>query len=294
MRQQQSARERSVTEAVTARLGRANPNNHNVKYFHVEPYAFATRERFEAGEGKFCPFCATELVYDYYQYSHIGKFHCPNCGYGTETPDTVAEDVNLDVPSFRIGNRTYTTALNSIYHIYNMTAVAAVAKRYQMDSDILQEVLSHYTVNNGRMEAFQMGSNDVTLNLAKNPVGANMTLRVMNEMQGEKELLFVLNDNIADGLDVSWIWDINFSTFRNVTRVVTSGTRAYDIAVRIKCSGYDARNIVVRPDLDEAVAELNTTQGKKFVIANYTAVQPTRSALQRWIAHHGGAAHETN
>ena len=175
-----------------------------------------------------------------------------------------------------------------------MTAVAAVAKRYQIDSDILQEVLSHYTVNNGRMEAFQMGSNDVTLNLAKNPVGANMTLRVMNEMQGEKELLFVLNDNIADGLDVSWIWDINFSTFRNVTRVVTSGTRAYDIAVRIKCSGYDAQNIVVRPDLDEAVAELNTTQGKKFVIANYTAVQPTRSALQRWIAHHGGAAHETN
>ena len=87
---------------------------------------------------------------------------------------------------------------------------------------------------------------------------------VMNEMQGEKELLFVLNDNIADGLDVSWIWDINFSTFRNVTRVVTSGTRAYDIAVRIKCSGYDARNIVVRPDLDEAVAELNTTQGKKL------------------------------
>ena len=73
-----------------------------------------------------------------------------------------------------------------------------------------------------------------------------------------------------------------------------SGTRAYDIAVRIKCSGYDAQNIVVRPDLDEAVAELNTTQGKKFVIANYTAVQPTRSALQRWIAHHGGAAHETN
>lgn len=278
----------------TARLGRANPNNHNVKYFHVEPYAFATRERFEAGEGKFCPFCATELVYDYYQYSHIGKFHCPKCGYGTETPDTIAEDVNLDVPSFRIGNRTYTTALNSIYHIYNMTAVAAVAKRYQMDPDILQEVLSHYTVNNGRMEAFQMGSNDVTLNLAKNPVGANMTLRVMNEMQGKKELLFVLNDNIADGLDVSWIWDINFSTFRNVTRVVTSGTRAYDIAVRIKCSGYDARNIVVRSDLDEAVAELNTTQGKKFVIANYTAVQPTRSALQHWIAHHGGAAHETN
>ena len=119
-----------------------------------------------------------------------------------------------------------------------------------------------------------------------------MTLRVMNEMNGEKELLFVLNDNVADGLDVSWIWDINFSIFERVTRVVTSGTRAYDIAVRIKCSGYDPANIVVRPDLDDAVEELAKTPGRKFVIANYTAVQPTRSALKRYISKHGGKSNE--
>ena len=107
-------------------------------------------------------------------------------------------------------------------------------------------------------------------------------------MQGEKELLFVLNDNIADGLDVSWIWDINFSIFERVTRVITSGTRAYDIAVRIKCSGYNPENIVVLPELDKAVAELARTEGRKFVIANYTAVQPTRSALKRYISRKGG------
>ena len=133
-----------------------------------------------------------------------------------------------------------------------------------------------------------LGDRKATLNLAKNPVGANMTLRVMNEMQGEKELLFVLNDNVADGLDVSWIYDINFSIFERVTRVVTSGTRAYDIAVRIKTAGYDPANIVVRPDLDEAVEELARTEGRKFIIANYTAVQPTRSALKRYITKHGG------
>ena len=115
-----------------------------------------------------------------------------------------------------------------------------------------------------------------------------MTLRVMNEMKGSKELLFVLNDNVADGLDVSWIWDINFSIFRDVSRVVTSGTRAHDIAVRIKCSGYDASKITVKPELDSAVEELAKTPGRKFVIANYTAVQPTRSALKRYSAKHGG------
>ena len=115
-----------------------------------------------------------------------------------------------------------------------------------------------------------------------------MTLRVMNETSGEKELLFVLNDNVADGLDVSWIWDINFSIFERVTRVVTSGTRAYDIAVRIKCSGFEASKIVVCPELDKAVECLAETPGRKYVIANYTAVQPTRSALKRYISKHGG------
>lgn len=79
-----------------------------------------------------------------------------------------------------------------------------------------------------------------------------MTIRVLNELDSEKELLFVLNDNIADGCDISWIWDINFSVLNNVTKVVTSGTRAYDIAIRIKYSGYDPSKIVILPNLDDA------------------------------------------
>ncbi|MBR6982047.1 MAG: DUF1727 domain-containing protein [Ruminococcus sp.] len=276
----------------TARLGRANPDNKNVRYFHAEPYAFATKEIFEASEGRFCPFCGEALEYDYYQYSHIGKFRCRNCGFGNNEPYMTAKDIDLEKPVFTADGHEYSPKLNSIYNVYNMTAVASAAKLYNISSDVTKNVINNYTVNNGRMESFMLGDRHATLNLAKNPVGANMTLRVMNEMQGEKELLFVLNDNVADGLDVSWIWDINFSIFERVTRVVTSGTRAYDIAVRIKCSGYDASKIVVKPDLDEAVEELARTEGRKFVIANYTAVQPTRSALKRYIEKHGGEHNE--
>ena len=276
----------------TARLGRANPNNKNVKYFRAEKYAFATESIFEASEGRFCPFCGEPLEYDYYQYSHIGKFICKKCGFGDYEPYISASDIDLEKPVFTAGGHEYSPKLNSIYNVYNMTAVAAAATLYGISQDVTDNVISNYTVNNGRMESFMLGDRVTTLNLAKNPVGANMTLRVMNEMNGEKELLFVLNDNIADGLDVSWIWDINFSLFERVTRVVTSGTRAYDIAVRIKCSGYDPANIVVRPDLDEAVDELAKTSGRKFVIANYTAVQPTRAALKRYISKHGGKSNE--
>jgi len=272
----------------TARLGRANPGNKNVKYFHAEPYAFATKKIFEASEGRFCPFCGEPLEYEYYQYSHIGKFICKKCGFGDHEPYITAKDIDLEKPVFTADGHTYSPKLNSIYNVYNMTAVAAAAKLYNIDQKVTDSVINSYTVKNGRMENFMLSGNKATLNLAKNPVGANMTLRVMNEMQGEKELLFVLNDNIADGLDVSWIYDINFSIFERVTRVVTSGTRAYDIAVRIKTAGYDPSKIVVQPDLDKAVEELAGTEGRKFIIANYTAVQPTRSALKRYISKHGG------
>lgn len=270
-----------------ARLGLANPNNKNVRYFSVDKYKYATSSLHEAGEGRFCPVCGTELEYDYYQYSHIGKFRCPDCGYGDNTPYVKFTDVDLDKPSFKVDGEEYVTLNNSIYYMYNLCAVYSAAKLYGIDKKIIHETFENFRVNNGRMEQFSYKNSTLMLNLAKNPVGANMTVRILNECSGEKELLFVLNDNLADGLDVSWIWDINFSIFNNVSRVVTSGTRAYDIAVRIKCSGYSADKIVVCPELDDAVREIFSTDGKKFAVANYTAVQPTRAALKKFI---GGEA----
>ena len=119
------------------------------------------------------------------------------------------------------------------------------------------------------------------INLAKNPTGANVSLRLLQEDNEEKELLFVLNDNVADGFDVSWIWDINFAELSKykVTRIITAGTRAYDIAIRIKTSGYDYTKITPYLDLEQAVKDLYTTNVKKYVIANYTALQPTRHTI---------------
>ncbi|MBR1562509.1 MAG: DUF1727 domain-containing protein [Ruminococcus sp.] len=271
-----------------ARLGKANPNNKNIYYFSVERYSGATDEPYEVGEGKFCPFCGEELVYDYYQYSHVGRFHCPKCRFGEDKPYTLVRNVDLSVPSFEVDGETYKTAHNSIYYMYNLAAVYTAAKLYNFDKKVLHDTFEHFEVNNGRLEKFSIGGSELLVNLAKNPVGANMTLRVMNEQAGEKELLFVLNDNLADGHDVSWIWDINFSIFKDVSRVVTSGTRAYDIAIRIKCSGYDPEKITVKPDLDEAMDEFFKNVGQKFAIANYTAIQPTRAAIKRYKGRSGG------
>ena len=272
-----------------SRLGLANPDNKNIYYYSVEKYAGATDKPYEVGEGKFCPMCGEELVYDYYQYSHIGKFHCPKCDFGKVEPYVTVKNVDLEKPSFEIDGETYKISHNSIYYVYNLGAVYTVASLYDFDKKTIHDTFENFQVNNGRLEVFETDGSKMLVNLAKNPVGANMTLRVMNEHKGEKELLFVLNDNLADGHDVSWIWDINFSVFNNVTRVVTSGTRAYDIAIRIKCSGYDPDRIFVRPDLDNAMEEIFSVKGDKYAIANYTAIQPTRSAIKRYKEKKEGA-----
>ena len=260
-----------------ARLGRANENNKNVYYFSVDKYKYATEEQSEAGEGKFCPFDKTRLEYEYYQYSHIGKFKCPKCGYGEENLYTKVENVDLDAKTFKEEDISYEFLANNIYTIYNYAAVISVAKLYDLDA---KEAIKTFKLDNGRAENVKINGCETIINLAKNPTGANVSLRTLNEDKEEKELLFVLNDNSADGHDVSWIWDINFNV-QNVTRIVTAGTRAYDMAIRIKTSGFDENKIEPYLDLKEALQALYKTNTKKYVIANYTALQPTRKEILR-------------
>ncbi len=262
-----------------ARLGKANPDNKNVYYFSVDKYKFATKNIKEAGEGKFCPFCNTRIEYEYYQYSHIGKFKCPNCDYGNNEIYKLATDVDLENRTFKIGDITYKTRFNSIYNIYNFVAVISCVSLYNIETSYIKESLSKFVLNNGRLEEVTIRDIPTIINLAKNPTGCNVSLRILNEDNDEKELLFVLNDNLADGLDVSWIWDINFDNLNNVKRIITSGTRAYDIAIRIKTSGFNESKIEAYLNLHEAVDSLYKTNTKKYVIANYTSLQPTRKAL---------------
>ena len=269
-----------------ARLGQANPSNKNIYYFSVDKYQFATEQIKEAGEGKFCPFCKTKLEYEYYQYSHVGNFKCPNCNFGDNQIYKLATNVDLKNRCFDIDGSTYKINGNSIYLVYNYTAVFSVCSLYGISNDVVKKSFSTFALNNGRLEEIKIKGIPTIINLAKNPTGSNVSLRILNEDEKEKELLFVLNDNIADGFDVSWIWDINFNNLNNVSRIITSGTRAYDIAIRIKTSGFPSEKIETYLNLSDAVQALYKTDVKKYVIANYTSLQPTRRELKQFDEKH--------
>ena len=266
-----------------SRLGKANKKNRNIYYYRVNKYKYATNKLIEAGEGKFCPFCDTRLQYEYYQYAHVGKFKCPKCYFGNNQLNLVISDIDLKEKTFRINEKIYQTKFNNIYAIYNIAASILTTNVLQISEKNIMDTIKNFELNNGRLEKISVNDYDSTINLAKNPTGANVSLRLLKEDDDRKDLLFVLNDNVADGKDVSWIWDINFeNSLEKVDRIITAGTRPYDIAIRIKVSGYPTSQIIPCLTIEEAVKKLYEIKGKKYIIANYTSIQPTRHAIIKY------------
>ena len=132
-------------------FGQANPENNNIYYFSADKYDFATENMKEAGEGKFCPFCNTRIEYEYYQYSHIGKFRCPNCNYGENEIYKLATNIDLKNRKFDVDGITYNIKFNSIYNIYNLLAVITCSSIYNIPTEIVKKALSTFVLNNRKI-----------------------------------------------------------------------------------------------------------------------------------------------
>ena len=137
-------------------------------------------------------------------------------------------------------------------------------------------------VPDGRNEEFNFHGQKCVLNLVKNPTGANEVMKVIEEDQDDKTVLLVLNDHAQDGTDVSWIYDTFFEKLVNekTVHIICSGTRCYDMALRLKYAGYKER-IEVEENLEKAVASLKNADTTMYAIATYTALQPVRKLLRR-------------
>ncbi len=269
-----------------SRLSKANPKNSHVFFYSVEKCSESTEELHEAAEGTYCPFCRTKLQYEYYQYAHVGKFECPECHYGKEDIYQLLTQINVENGTFKIGENDYKTQYDSLYAFYDLAAATSVSKLYEIPEESVMQTVERFVLNNGRLEKLEVNKSKTTINLAKNPTGVNVSLRFLQKDPNPKELLFVLNDNVPDGKDVSWIWDIDFEKLENVERVITAGLRPYDAAIRIKTAGYPPEKIIPCTSIKEAVDKLYETQNTKYVIANYTAIQNTRKEILDYKSAH--------
>ncbi len=258
-----------------------NARKAHVKYFTVGKNEKSVKTTDEASEGKFCPKCGRPLNYVYYQYSHIGKFICHNDGFGNIKPYIEAQNINYEDGTFSVDGKTYHSFVNSIYGVYNCAAVLSIMKYLEIDPSYANQVFSTFELKEGRNELFQF-DHPCILNLAKNPTGTNEVLKYILSRENDKNILILLNDNDQDGHDVSWIWDAHFERLNvpSVKKIVCSGLRAYDMALRLKYEGLEDR-IIVMEDAEDAVKWLAREPLDSYVISTYTALHSTRAILKK-------------
>jgi len=214
-----------------------------------------TGERHQVVDSHICPRCGGEYTYTLRFYSHIGHYHCPQCGMGRPQVDiraTKVENESFDRQRIHVETSTQageiTVPLPGIYNVYNALAAIATAQALEVNWEPTISGIEQFKPAFGRGERVQIAGRTARMLLAKNPTGFNEVLRTLQTNSNKSHVLFVLNDNIADGKDISWIWDIDFEqALEGFATLTVAGTRARDLALRLKYAGVDVHTLVVAP-----------------------------------------------
>ena len=252
---------------------------HNVGFGTCENVFTEHRSSDMQGSNVFCPGCNGVLAYNYHQYGHVGDFYCKNCGLKRWQPKYLA---NIEEDgSYEVNGMKFDSSGKGLYHYYNELAAISVALEYGISHDIIKSTLKSIKPSKGRMERFGA----VLLNLVKNPVGLNQVISYIsneNIKNGKKykSLLFALSDAPADGMDVSWTWELNTEKLwkAGITDVICTGPRCYDAALVFKYSEYDFNAKPVE-SIESAAFEIMKEGG--YAISTYTALMGVRNALKK-------------
>jgi len=262
--------------------------------FGVDDPSVARPSLQHAADSKYCVRCGTPYEYAAAYVGHLGEYSCPNCGHARPALSVVARDVRmqgLDGVAFRLqtpdGARDVRLRVPGLYNVYNALAAASLAGALGASLDEVTAGLERFSAAFGRFERIAVGDRGLLMLLIKNPAGANEAVRTIVDGGAPSLAVIALNDAIADGRDVSWIWDVDFEPLLpHLGRLVAAGDRAAELALRFKYAGMDGGAIEVIPTLERALdrgLELTPPGDELIVLPTYTAML----ALRKIVAERG-------
>ena len=274
-----------------ASLAEARPD---AVVFGVDDPAQAWPSLQHAADSKYCIRCGTPYEYGAAYVGHLGDYRCPACGHARPPLGVAARAITLhglEAVGFRLetpaGARDVRLNVPGLYNVYNALAAAALAGLLGASLDEIASGLERFRAAFGRFERIAVGDRRVLMLLVKNPAGANEAVRTIVDGGAPSLAVVALNDAIADGRDVSWIWDVDFEPLiPGLGRLIATGERAAEVALRFKYGGLDADAIEVIPSLEQAFdhgLELTPPGGELVLLPTYTAML----ALRKIVAGRG-------
>jgi lipid II isoglutaminyl synthase (glutamine-hydrolysing) len=287
----------NADDPLVADLGRgaSGDRRSGVVYFGVEDRSHALPDLEHAFDAKHCRRCGSPYRYSAAYLGHLGDYFCPACGNVRPQPTVAATRIELSGMSGSSvtvvtpeGKLDLDLRLPGLYNVYNALAATACCLSLGLALDQIRAGLESWGAARGPAAPGGGGARAGSILLIKNPVGANEVFRTLaaetarRNGDGDLDLLMALNDRIADGRDVSWIWDADFELLaQHAGSVVCSGTRASELALRLKYAGVPAERIEVRPELDQGLDRAAERDGGRplYVLPTYTAMLELQELL---------------
>jgi len=233
-------------------------------YFGVKEKTTNKENVQQAADSVSCPQCDAPLIFDHKTFSHLGIWHCKKCG--------------LKSPQADVTNASF-YPLTGVYNQYNTHAAILVLKQFGFSEKQIIDGLKEFKPAFGRQETLRYKNKNVQLFLSKNPTSFNQSFETIRELEA-RNLLIVLNDRVPDGHDISWIWDVDLKGIEQFKKILISGDRVYDMALRFKYEGYKNvetfRNLALAVDTGVEMTHANETF---FVLPTYSAMLEVRKIL---------------
>jgi len=245
-----------------------------------------------AADARYCYRCGRPYEYSLVTLGHMGHYACPHCGTSRPYPEVRATGISLhgaDGASVTIvsgaSSLPIRTVLPGLYNVYDVTAAAAGALALGVDVQTIARGITATGPAFGRGERITLDGREVLFLLVKNPAGFNEVLRTVLLAEQAPVMLIAINDLIADGRDISWLWDVDFEMLRERARaIVVTGLRAEDMVLRLKYAGVAQDRVTLEPDGRRALerARLLLGDGERlYVLPTYTAMLHLREILAR-------------
>jgi UDP-N-acetylmuramyl tripeptide synthase len=286
----------NADDPLVADLGRSGTGElrPGTLYFGVDDPSHALPELDHAFDAKHCRRCGYPYRYERAYLGHLGDYTCPNCGNSRPRPHVRAARIALKgmdgaevAVATPAGKLELSLPLPGLYNVYNALAATACGLALGLDLETIERGLESFAAAFGRAERILVGSRALSILLIKNPAGANEVFRTLvarspGQTDEAPDLLIALNDRIADGRDISWIWDADFEILAGrVRRIVCSGTRAAELALRLKYAGVAPDRLEVIPSLEDALdGTLQADEGGAlYALPTYTALLELRELL---------------
>src|SRR3990167_9534889 len=243
------------------------------------------------GDVKHCLVCDAGLIFTAQLSAHLGHYRCSKCNFKRPTPNISAANlmfkpdfstsISLDLDS---QTSTVNYSLPGLYNVYNILAATAVSPLYNIDFSKIINKIGEFSAAFGRFQKTKIKNRELVTFLIKNPAGANEVIRTISTLP-KINLLVILNNKIADGRDVSWIWDTNWEILNDKTvNVFISGTRCFDMALRLKYAGFKLSKNNIHKEVNYSIVntlQKLSTKDTLIVLPTYTALLDVQKTLNR-------------